>query len=369
MDEHSRRVLAIESWDGGSHRAVRQSIERHSAMDWTWICLPPGLWRWRQRLGMLEAVDAMRTAGVLERPWDCIVCTSLLPVGELRGLLPLGLRGIPIVLMMHENQVAYPDGASGAEPRDLHAAVTDLTSLVAADAVLWTSGWNQRSCLDGLAALLDHAPWDGGTAALDAVAAKSQVIWPPVEDPLATGGLEHNCDNSGRDVTSGQLVAWPHRHQHDKGPDELAALAMTHTSAWALQWALLGERRGPVPPGIERFRTAQQGCIVVDGHVEREAYLNWLTRADWVLSTAQHEFFGIAVVEALLAGCLPWLPSRLSYPELLPEVARGLNPGMVFNAVERSALQAAIRDHLRPAIAPEAVRRLEQAIADVCTSV
>jgi len=372
MDDYSRRVLAIESWDGGSHRAVRQSIERHAALQWTWICLPPGPWRWRQRLGMLEAVDAMRTAGVLDKQWDCIVCTSLLPAGELRGLLPKALRDTPIVLMMHENQVAYPDGVSGAEPRDVHAAVTDLTSLVGADAVLWTSRWNQRSCLEGLAGLLKDAPWHGAAAAIDAISAKSQVIWPPVEDPLASAAaaedrLVHNCDNNGRDATPEQLVAWPHRHQHDKGLDELASLAATHTSEWTLQWALLGERRGPVPTGIKAFREAQQGRIVVDGYVDRNVYLSWLGRADWVLSTAQHEFFGIAVVEALLAGCLPWLPARLSYPELLPEEARGLHPGMAFSVVERNALQAAVRDHLRPAIAPEAVRLLEHAIVCVCT--
>jgi hypothetical protein len=322
---------------------------------------------------MLEAVDAMRTAGVLDKQWDCIVCTSLLPVGELRGLLPRALLDTPIVLMMHENQVAYPAGVSGVEPRDVHAGVTDLTSLIAADAVLWTSRWNQRSCLEGLAGLLKNAPWQGAAAALEAIAAKSQVIWPPVEDPMASDAVEdrpvHNCNNSGRDAMPEQLVAWPHRHQHDKGPDELAALAVTHTSEWTLQWALLGERRGPVPPGIEAFREAQQGRIVVDGHVERDIYLNWLRRADWVLSTAQHEFFGIAVVEALLAGCLPWLPARLSYPELLPEQARGLDPGMAFTAQERCALQAAIRRHLEPAIAPEAVRRLECAISVACGNV
>ena len=51
---------------------------------------------------------------------------------------------------------------------------------------------------------------------------------------------------------------------------------------------------------------------------DRRRYLRRLAACDWVLSTAVHEFFGVAVVEALLAGCLPWLPDRLSYPELLP---------------------------------------------------
>ena len=35
-----------------------------------------------------------------------------------------------------------------------------------------------------------------------------------------------------------------------------------------------------------------------------------------MVSTALHEFYGIAVIEAVRAGCRPLLPNRLSYPEL-----------------------------------------------------
>ena len=35
------------------------------------------------------------------------------------------------------------------------------------------------------------------------------------------------------------------------------------------------------------------------------------------LSTAEHEFFGIAVLEAMAHGSFALLPNRLSYPELL----------------------------------------------------
>ena len=42
-----------------------------------------------------------------------------------------------------------------------------------------------------------------------------------------------------------------------------------------------------------------------------------LQSMDVVISTAEHEFFGIAVCEAVWAGAVPVLPRRLSYPELV----------------------------------------------------
>ena len=40
--------------------------------------------------------------------------------------------------------------------------------------------------------------------------------------------------------------------------------------------------------------------------------------------TSHHDFFGASIVEAVYCGCLPLLPARLSYPELLPPEQRTL---------------------------------------------
>ncbi len=82
--------------------------------------------------------------------------------------------------------------------------------------------------------------------------------------------------------------------------------------------AVCGEnfRRQP-----EEFTEAQRRLadrLVQFGYADEETYRRLLTSADVVVSTALHEFFGIAVVEAAYAGAFPVLPDRLSYPEIMP---------------------------------------------------
>ena len=318
------------------------------------------------RTGATELIKQMDEAGVTGQEaggWvpDVIMATSLLSLGDLRAQLPPQMRSIPCMLYMHENQVAYPfrtEHGAGGE-RDLQYPVTNLMSVLAADQVIWNSRWNLDSFCDGIDGVLAHCP-DGtlGESVADQVRARSTVMWPPVID---AGGFKAG----DRVLHNVPVVVWPHRWEHDKGPDGLLDIAReARGRGHELQWILLGESKGVCPESLATFLQEFKSNILHAGWVEsHEQYLRMLQQADWVLSTADHEFFGIAVAEAILAGCLPWLPDRLSYPEITPEVAHGISPMDPPENV--GSVRDACRRHLELCVAPRAVAELDGRISQI----
>ena len=261
---------------------------------------------------------------------------------------------------MHENQLVYPvrQEFAATDDRDLQYPVTNLMSMLAADRILFNSRWNQESFLGGIQQVLDRSP-DNSLDVEPVLRARSTVAWPPVEVPEEViGGGERVLHNA-------PVIVWQHRWEHDKGPAELLeqgrALRQGGVEA---KWILLGEQFPEVPDPLGVFLDEFSKDILHAGRVEhREDYLELLSGADWVLSTADHEFFGIAVVEAMLMGCLPWLPDRLSYPELVPIQYRGMSP--LQPPGDPVEARRAIRAHLEPCSPGTAVTRIEDELQAV----
>lgn len=313
------------------------------------------------RLGSLELLQQIRLLGqeIEQQRFDAVFATSLLNLGDLRAGLPSPMRMIPVAFYLHENQAAYPSRRiEGVEKEaqktwDAQFALTNLTSCAAADMVLFNSRFNRHSFIEGIRALVAHSPDAELGSLIDRIESNAQVAWPPVEVPE-----DLEPDRLERGINKPTLVVWPHRWEHDKGPDELLEIAMRLSEPLDLRWIILGESFRDIPPSMRQLKQSLAGRIEHWGYVpERCDYWSLLNKADWVLSTADHEFFGIAVVEALFAGCLPWLPNRLSYPELLPTQAQGLAP--TNPPACPSDLRREIAQHLEPARAQAAVARLD----------
>ena len=83
--------------------------------------------------------------------------------------------------------------------------------------------------------------------------------------------------------------------------------------------AILGEHFRQQYPIFETARELLGDKIVHYGYAETFAdYAAWLYRSDIIPMTSRQEFFGASLVEALYCGCYPVLPTRLTYPELIP---------------------------------------------------
>jgi glycosyltransferase involved in cell wall biosynthesis len=116
------------------------------------------------------------------------------------------------------------------------------------------------------------------------------------------------------------LIVWNQRWEYDKDPGTmLRALYALADEGLDFRVALAGENFRVQPAEFEAARGRLGARLVHYGYAESLAdYARLLWDADIVLSTAIHEFFGVSIVEAVYCGCLPILPRRLSYPELIP---------------------------------------------------
>ncbi|MFV1960778.1 MAG: glycosyltransferase, partial [Acidimicrobiia bacterium] len=116
------------------------------------------------------------------------------------------------------------------------------------------------------------------------------------------------------------LIIWNQRWEYDKDPVRLFnTLARLSDSGTDFRLAICGENFRNIP---DEFKAAHQRLdhhLIHYGYAERDVYERLLLDASVVISTAKHEFFGVAAVEAMAAGAVPVFPRGLSYPELVPK--------------------------------------------------
>jgi len=225
---------------------------------------------------------------------------------------------------MHENQLTYPPPL-GAK-RDLTYGMIQHLSMLAADRVCFNSAYHLESWFGEAPRLLKHFPDYTHLETVATARAKSSVL--PVGCDLRRldrcEGLGTRNQASGNPVASPlahrPLILWNQRWEYDKDPGTmLRALYMLADERLEFRIALAGENFRMQPAEFEEARARLGDRLVHYGYAESEAdYAQLLWDADIVLSTAIHEFFGVSIVEAITCGCLPILPRRLSYPELIP---------------------------------------------------
>jgi glycosyltransferase involved in cell wall biosynthesis len=327
--ETGLNVWALEPYFGGSHKSFLKGLSHHSTHRFELFTLPGRHWKWRMHGGALSLAllvsEKQRTRSRpdlgAEYPNVLFVSDMLdLPV-FLSTVEPLVARA-PTIAYFHENQLTYPLPA-GVE-RDLAYGFKNFATAIAAGRVLFNSEYHRREFLEALAALLRAMPDEVPYQHLEDIAAKSRVL--PVGCDLRRFDRHRRPARSqaaeGRwgDPEAGPLILWNQRWEYDKAPGAFfAALYELKARGMRFRLAMAGPNQGTPTAEFVRARTKLNGEIVQWGRVTRaDDYARLLWASDIVVSTALHEFFGIAVVEAVYCGCRPVLPRRLSYPEIIP---------------------------------------------------
>ena len=118
------------------------------------------------------------------------------------------------------------------------------------------------------------------------------------------------------------MIIWNHRWEYDKNPEFFfEAMEALRERNRQFSLAIMGEKYDIFPDIFSRAKDRFEDVIKVYGYLEsKHKYMSWLKKGSIVISCSTQENFGISVVEAVRFGCMPLLPDRLSYPEIIPEV-------------------------------------------------
>ena len=301
------RVLALEPYYGGSHKAFLDGWSARSKHEWTVLTLPPYKWKWRMRHAAITFADEVRRLIATGQRWDILFCSDMLNLAEFLGLAPAPVGQMPAVAYFHENQLTYPVRCESE--RDYHYVLTNVTTALAADRVWFNSAFHRDSLLEALSPFLERMPDNQPMDAIQRIRAKSDVRPPGIEEFPARGPRPPGPTR----------ILWAARWEHDKNPKTFFdALKILERRGGDFRVSVIGERFRETPPVFDQARQHFQNRIDHWGYQSsRREYEDALGEADVIVSTANHEFFGISVVEAIAGGAYPLLPRRLAYPEIL----------------------------------------------------
>ncbi|XP_054909020.1 glycosyltransferase-like domain-containing protein 1 isoform X1 [Poeciliopsis prolifica] len=337
----SSSVLLVEAFYGGSHKQLidllKENVDGCSV-----FTLPAKKWHWRARTAALYFSQTIPVCS----SYRVLFSSSVLNLCELVALRP-DLARLKKVLYFHENQLVYP--VRKDQERDFQYGYNQVLSCLVSDTVVFNSRFNMESFLSSIGSFMkkipDHRPKD-----LDRlIRPKCVVLNYPVQFPDVSSLLpEHKLRRLCRSAETNQQqtsrceedpssdprtvmipvdqvkplhIVWPHRWEHDKNPELFFnTLIKLKEKQLNFQLSVLGETFTDVPEIFSSSQQLLQSNILNWGFLpSKDQYLKVLCDADVVVSTSKHEFFGVAMLEAVHCGCFPLCPKTLVYPEIFPD--------------------------------------------------
>ncbi|XP_064419901.1 tRNA-queuosine alpha-mannosyltransferase [Latimeria chalumnae] len=280
-------VLMVEAFYGGSHKQLIDLLQEEVEGCVTYT-LPAKKWHWRARTSALYFMQTIPSS----ENYRVLFASSVLNLAELVALRP-DLSKLKKVLYFHENQLVYPVRKN--QERDFQYGYNQVLSCLVADVVVFNSVFNMESFLTSVATFMKLIPDHRPKELEKLIRPKCRVLYFPIKFP---------------DVT----------REHDKDPEAFfKTLLKLKEKGLSFQVSVLGETFTDVSDIFEETRRELGSSILNWGYLpSKDDFLQVLCMADVAVSTAKHEFFGVAMLEAIHCGCYPLCPEALVYPEIFP---------------------------------------------------
>lgn len=235
---------------------------------------------------------------------DVIIFSGTFNIAALLELAPPRFRAAQRVAYFHESQWTYP-----AQSGDVRPYIVQHLDAVLLTSETWFNSCYHRDVFRKSVELLspEIVPASTIESILRKLEVDSRVVYPPVT-------LDHPARLSDHSHTS--RIVWNARWDYDKRPDRFCDM-LKHIAATGAATDVLVLGTGGTNPNTILAEIGQTATI--PGHLlRRDNYEEYLAGGGIVVSTADHEFFGIGILEAVLVGAVPVLPAHLAYPETLP---------------------------------------------------
>ena len=310
-------IVLLNPFYTSSHKQWTDILIKYSKHKITPITLPGRHWKWRMHhAGKYFAYEI----ATLKSSFDMIICSDMMNVAEFRGILGALGKGnswynkTPIITYFHENQITYPWSDQDPDPelkRDNHYGWINYTSCLSSDAVIFNSQFHKSSFLSALPPFLKQFPNEPQEDFIKSIEDKSSVL------PI---GLElKHLLNLKKQKNAKPVILWNHRWEFDKNPALFfQTLIELKLSGLEFEVIVAGEKYKTYPKIFDEAAKELEDRIIHFGYLEnRKQYETLLERSDILPITSNQDFFGISAIEGIAAGCIPFMPKRLAFPEHL----------------------------------------------------
>ena len=298
-------ILLLEAYYGGSHKLWADQLKEYSSHSIDILSLPARHWKWRMEGAAFEFIKQLKT---YPRIPDLIIGTSMMDLSFLKSNLPEGWSKIPCIYYMHENQLSYPKSSEDKDQkvgRDFHYGMIQCKSMLSSNNTCFNSSYHKTDFFDHLDELMRRLPDFTPIEQIEKIKNESVV--------LPVGIIDTRRERKSNKT---KTILWNHRWEYDKNPSTFFKALIALKASHDFNLIVLGSKARVYPKIFDEAKMALADRIVHWGFAEsQERYYELLNQADLLPVSSHQDFFGISIMESVLAGAIPILPNRLVYPE------------------------------------------------------